>query len=147
ARGEIGDVAVGDRPAREAEGGAACAALGHVSIDEEGRGVEALGEGLHRRKYYTTATGCLVPGQEDLCNGMQASPPYQVRRNGAADQPPRARAASRAPLVTRPWTSGGRPARMRSVTTTVYAAFTATADVARDHAFVAAPPADGRAYH
>jgi acyl-CoA synthetase (AMP-forming)/AMP-acid ligase II len=31
--------------------------------------------------------------------------------------------------------------------TTVYAAFVATADAAPDHAFVAAPPTEGRAYH
>src|SRR5205814_6818607 len=31
--------------------------------------------------------------------------------------------------------------------TTVFAAFAATADAAPDHAFVAAPPAPGRAYH
>jgi len=36
---------------------------------------------------------------------------------------------------------------MRSVATTVFAAFSATADTAPDHAFVAAPPAPGRAYH
>ena len=36
---------------------------------------------------------------------------------------------------------------MRSVTTTVFAAFCETADAAPDHAFVAAPPAEGRAYH
>ena len=36
---------------------------------------------------------------------------------------------------------------MRLVTTTVFAAFAATADAAPDHAFVAAPPAEGRAYH
>jgi len=36
---------------------------------------------------------------------------------------------------------------MRSVTTTVFAAFSATAAAAPDQAFVAAPPAPGRAYH
>ena len=35
---------------------------------------------------------------------------------------------------------------MPSVTTTVYAAFCETADAFPGHAFVAAPPAEGRAY-
>jgi hypothetical protein len=50
-----GQLGVGDRTARKSEGGARAAPLGDVTIDEEGRGVEMLGNGCHRANFTVRA--------------------------------------------------------------------------------------------